>query len=174
MLLYKALKNTMKKSDFLRKLRTEGRLIKQEPSRELSEAYLSKAENCLRSAQILFLEKLYENTVAEAYYATYNAALALLFLCGIKSENHNATIVLLGMLGLPALEEQLAYAKKERIDKQYYLTDQDNEPLTMTSTKEMITYAEEFLLAIQDRVGRLQEEDILQARATFDELSLDS
>ncbi len=58
----------MKKADFLRKLRKERKLEIAEPSEEIKISYLQKAENCLKSAKLLFQNQLYENSTSEAYY----------------------------------------------------------------------------------------------------------
>lgn len=51
----------MKKQNFLSKLKKEGKLGLVEPSEEIKLSYLQKAENCLKSAKILFQNKLYVN-----------------------------------------------------------------------------------------------------------------
>ncbi len=88
----------MKKADFLSRLREEGKLELVEPSEAVKESYLIKADNCLKSAKILLQNDLYENSMGEAYYAMYNCVTALLYKAGIKSENHSASIILLGKL----------------------------------------------------------------------------
>ena len=85
----------MKKVNFLNKLKSEGKLKLCEPSEEMTLSYLQKAENCLKSAKILFQNQLYENATSETYYCMYNSLLALLFKVGIKSENHSASIIIL-------------------------------------------------------------------------------
>lgn len=85
-------------------------------------SYLTKAENCLKSSKILFLNELYENSTSEAYYCIYNSLLALLFKIGIKSENHSASIILFEKLfNNKDLAGIALWAKEERIDKQYYV-----------------------------------------------------
>lgn len=61
-------------------------------------SYLMKAENCLKSAKILFQGQLYENSISEAYYCMYNSLLSLLFKIGIKSENHSASVIIFDKL----------------------------------------------------------------------------
>ena len=88
----------MKKLNFLDKLKKEKKLELVDESKEISDSYILKSDNCLRSAKVLFKEKLYENAVSEAYYAMYNSVLSLFFRCGIKCENHTASIILLDKL----------------------------------------------------------------------------
>ena len=59
----------MNERDFLSRLRREGKLVMTEPSENVKESYLSKADNCLRSARILLQNSLFENSVGEAYYS---------------------------------------------------------------------------------------------------------
>ena len=110
----------MKKMDFLTKLAKEGKLSLVDSSEEIKLSYLQKAENCLKSARILFQNQLYENSTSEAYYCMYNSLLALLFKIGIKSENHSASILILNKLfNEDKLYKIISFAKEERIDKQY-------------------------------------------------------
>ena len=88
----------MKKADFLSRIREERKLEIVEPSEEMKASYLQKAENCLKSAKILFKNQLYENSISEACYCMYNSPLSLLFKTGIKSENHSASIIILKRL----------------------------------------------------------------------------
>ena len=85
----------MTRSDFLKKLRAEGSLEMVEPSVVIHESYMDKAADCLKSAEILIREGLYENSVSMSYYAMYNSLTALLRLSGIKCENHAGCIRLL-------------------------------------------------------------------------------
>jgi uncharacterized protein (UPF0332 family) len=151
--------------NFLIKLKREGTLELVEPSKNVSGAYQLKAKNCLLSAKILFREKLYENAVSQAYYAMYNSIQSLLFLSGIKCENHSAAIFLLEHLfGQKDLRKMLSKAKKERIDKDYYVTGVQNEPVTEESALKMIKDAEHALTAIQLLEEGLLEKDVHNAR----------
>src|SRR3989304_8079399 len=84
----------MKELNFLKKLKRKGVIELVESSEEMKSSYLIKAENCLKSAKILFSSQLYENSTSEAYYCMYNSLLSLLFKIGIKSESHSASIIL--------------------------------------------------------------------------------
>jgi len=158
----------MIKSSFLRKIKREGQLELVDPSIEISKSYGIKADNCLRSARILFREKIYENSVSEAYYGMYNTALSLLFRYGIKCENHAGTVLLLKVLfDLEELHIALKKAKKERIDKQYYVKTEDDDTLTEESAKMMIEDAEHFVLELRAFLGRSNEGKIDQVRTSF-------
>jgi len=162
----------MKDLDFLRMLKAEGKLDVAEPSSEISLAYSMKSSNCLKSAKILLQAKLYENSVSEAYYAMYNSALALLFKCGIKSESHSGTIILLERLfGLVKERVTLANAKKERIDKQYYVTDQASEIANEGSAKQIIKDAEQFTLQIAAYSSKIMSGEIGRIRDQLKSIS---
>ncbi|NOQ37879.1 HEPN domain-containing protein [archaeon] len=158
----------MKKQNFLIKLKKEKKLELVGPSVEIQKSYSIKSDNCLRSAKILFDSDLYENSVSEAYYAMYNASLSLFFQCGIKCENHTATIILLEELfKLSDLKKNLETAKKERIDKQYHVSDKKNFEITKDAAKSMIQGAEDFILNLYAYMGRLSNDDIGQIRFRF-------
>jgi uncharacterized protein (UPF0332 family) len=155
----------MKKWDFLVKLKLEEKLRITEPSEEIGSSYLAKSGNCLKSAKILLKEGLYENSIGEAYYAMYDSSLALLFRCGIKCENHTATAFLLGLLfGKTNLEKSMLDAKKERIDKQYYVTDEESYKKLQRDAKIMISKAESFTIEIKLLIGSLNSIKIYEIR----------
>ena len=112
--------NIMKKLDFLKKVKIEGKLKLTEPSNEVKQAYLDKSESYLESAKLLLKNKKLEEATSMTYYSMYYSLLALLYHFGIKSENHSASIILLKKLfGID--NKDILEAKKERIDKQYYV-----------------------------------------------------
>ncbi len=110
----------MRRTRFLVRLVREGKLESVEPSEKIAMSYLHKSESNLASAKIL-LEKAHpEESVSLAYYCMYNALTALLFRTGIKCGNHSASISLLKeVFGID--NEDISFAKKERIEKQYYV-----------------------------------------------------
>jgi len=55
----------------------------------LKEEFFSKAEESLRSAEILFMNGLYDDCVSRAYYAAFRAAVVTLAEYGIKSEDND-------------------------------------------------------------------------------------
>ena len=151
--------------NFLAKLKKEKKLQLTEESKEISQSYLIKSDNCLRSAKILLREKLFENSVIESYYAMYNSVLSLLFRTGIKCENHTAAMLLLERLyNLSNLKQTISKAKKERIDKQYYVT---AEKTTDKAADKMVTDAEQFILEIKVYLNKLTETDIAEIRRLF-------
>jgi len=51
----------MKKQEFLSLIKKQGRLKLVEPSEEIKQSYIKKAEDCFKSAKILHENRLYEN-----------------------------------------------------------------------------------------------------------------
>ena len=155
----------MKNLAFLNKIGREGKLKTAEPSLEISLSYLQKSENCLKSASLLFENRLYENATAEAYYSMYNALLSLLFKIGIQSENHTASILLLKeFLDEPKLYDTLIFAKEERIDKQYYVTSQQTIKANYDSCKDMLRKAEDVLVQIKLVIDGMSNEKSIAIR----------
>lgn len=155
------------RNNFLSKLKEEEKLELVEPSEEVCFSYLEKADNCLASAKLLFENNLYENSVSMSYYTMYNSLVALLFKLGIKSENHSGSILLLKLLlDEEALFKLISDAKKERIDKQYYVTTEKLD-ITKDSAGELALNAEDFLLKIKLVIKNLNNEDIDKIREDF-------
>ena len=157
----------MKKPDFLSKLKEEGKLKLVKPSEEICSSYLEKADNCLKSTRILLKNELYENSISMSYYTMYNSLVALLFRVGIKCENHSASIILFKKLfGRADLSEIISFAKKERIDKQYYI----EFILTKESAKDLLKKAEDFLVEIKTMIKSIKNEDVQKLRTEFNKL----
>ncbi len=145
---------------FLNKLKKEEKLELVEPSEEICNSYSEKSANCMKSAKILLQNKLYENSIGMSYYAMYNLLLALLFRTGIKCENHSGSILLLKLLfGENDSHKMIFDAKKERIDKQYYVTTERNE-ITKEIADEMFNNAEDFILKTKIVIKKLNNDSI--------------
>jgi len=161
----------MKKSNFLKKLRKQGKIELVEGSEEIKSSYLEKADNCLKASKILLVNKLYENSISEAYYCMYNSLLALLFKTGIKSENHSGSIILLKKLfDNEDLFKIISFAKEERIDRQYYVTSKEESVSTQESAKDLVEKAEDFLVNIKILINKTGNEDIKKIREDFEGL----
>ena len=156
--------------EFMKKIKREGKLELVGCSENIRESYETKCKNCIKAAMILSKERLFENSVTQSYYAIYNAVLALLFACGIKSENHTVSIALLEFaFDKPELSKRILKAKKERINKQYYLTE-DSEEVTDQIAKEMISLAEKAINEIRLLTQDLTEKHKDLARKVVSEL----
>jgi len=146
------------------KLKKEGKIGLVESSEEIKNSYLEKSESNLVSAKILLENNKLEESVALVYYSMYNSLIALLFKIGIKSENHAVSITLLKeIFGLS--NSDIAFAKKERIDKQDYV---DFE-VTKEQVEEAIRKAEIFNSKIIDFISKLTNDSIKLYRKKFEE-----
>lgn len=158
----------MEKQDFLNKLKEEQKIELVDPSEEICSSYLEKSDNCLKSARVLLQNKLYENSVSMSYYAMYDSLVALFFKTGIKCENHSGSILLFKKLyGRIDLFKTISSAKKERIDKQYYVTSKQSFRLTEESAKDMLLNAEKFLIQMKLIIKSLRIEEIENVRKRF-------
>ena len=158
-------------NNFLNKLKKEEMLELVEFSEDICNSYLGKSANCLKSAKLLLQNNLYENSIGMSYYSMYNLLLALLFRVGIKCENHGGSILLLKLLfGEDDLYKLISDAKKERIDKQYYVTMEKDE-ITKEIADELLNHAEDFVLRLKLVVKNLNNDDIEELRREFEDLS---
>ena len=155
----------MKRPRFFAKLLDEGKLGLVEPSEEMKEAYFRKSESYLISAKLLLDNDRLEESVSMAYYSMYHALLALLFRVGIKCENHSAAIVLLAEI-FDVDNSKISSAKKERIDKQYYI----DFSITRVEVEELIAAAEGFDAKILDFAARLNSKRIAEFREKMEKL----
>ena len=155
----------MKKTNFLTKLKKEGKLELVSPSDEIKRAYMNKSESNITSAKILLKNNKFEESVSLAYYSMYHLLTALLFQAGIKSENHTASIIILGEI-FDIDNKEIYGAKKERIDKQYYV----GFSVTKEEVEETIMKAELFNKKISDFISKMNNEDVKRCRSKFSNL----
>ncbi len=155
----------MKKINFFIKLVKENKLELVEPSEEIMQSYIEKSESSLISAKILFEYNRLEEAVSMAYYSMYHLLIGVLFKIGIKCENHSAAIILMNKLfGLD--NSYISSAKKERIDKQYYV----DFNVTKKEVKNMIKEVEEFNSNLIDFKAKINNKDIKKYREKFKKL----
>ncbi len=155
----------MKNSNFLAKLKKEGKLDVVETSEQISISYEKKSIECREVALLAFNNGYFESAVTQSYYSMYNNVLSLFFICGIKCENHSAAAVLLNdVFNLKELQIIFLKEKKERIDKQYYVTPSQNDPATKESAEEMISIAMRFNPQIIAFKNNLKLEEIKGVR----------
>ena len=150
--------------DFLKRIILEGKLELVDSSEEIKQSYIQKSESHFLSAKILLENNLFEESVSMAYYSMYHMLLALLFKIGVKCENHTASIQLLKSL-FELNNEEILFAKKERIDKQYYV----DFSITKKEVLEMIEKADMFNKEILDFVDKLNTGRIKEYRKKFEE-----
>lgn len=158
----------MKRNNFLNKLKKEERLELVEPSEDIQNSYSEKSSNCLESSKLLLQNNLFENSIGMSYYAMYNLLLAVLFRVGIKCENHAGSILLLKLLfNENDLFKLIFDAKKERIDKQYYVTTEKDE-ITKDIAEELLKDAEDFVLKMKLIIKNLNNEYIDEVKEKFE------
>ncbi|MEM2875212.1 MAG: HEPN domain-containing protein [Candidatus Hadarchaeales archaeon] len=144
---------------FLSRLRKEGRLKLVDPSDDVKKAYFQKSESHLASAKLLLKHDRLEEAVSMAYYSMYHALTALLYRVGIKCENHTASITLLDKV-FKIDASEISRAKKERIDKQYYV----DFHLAREDVQDLIDSAERFRAMILDFTEKLTNEKVAEFR----------
>ena len=143
----------MKKIKFLADLKEKGVIELVESSEEIKESYLKKSESNLESAKILLNSKKLEESISLSYFSMYNVILALFFKCGIKCENHSASIIILKEI-FEIDNSEISNAKEERIDKQYYTEFHINQEDVLKA----IETTERFNSKIRDFISRLNSE----------------
>ncbi|MBU2562524.1 MAG: HEPN domain-containing protein [Nanoarchaeota archaeon] len=155
----------MKKINFLNKLKKEGKLKIIESSEEVKDSYMEKSESNIISAKILLKHNRLEETISLSYYSMYHMLIALLSLVGIRSENHSASIILLNKL-FKIDNSRILFAKKERVDKQYY-TDFN---IVKEDAEDLLKKAEEFNNELVDFISKLNNNLIESFRKKFSEI----
>ena len=127
---------------------------------------MHKSKSSLESARILLKAGKIEESVSLSYYAMYNCLLALLFKCGIKSENHSASISLLKELFHNDDAFQIiSFGKKERVDKQYYIDFKESREDAI----DMADKAEEFRVVLRLIMDNLQDNQLSKLRKELEE-----
>jgi uncharacterized protein (UPF0332 family) len=151
--------------DFLRRLSRKKALQLVEPSPEIRDVYLKKSRSRLESARHLLSIDKFEESTEMAYYSMYHSLMALFFACGIKCENHTvAGWLLADVFGLD--NTVLESAKKERLDKEYYVPAAPVRP----DVEALIRTAESFNAVLLDKIERLTREEIENYRKQFRKL----
>lgn len=140
----------------MRKAVKAGQLEIVEPSDNIFQSYLTKSENCIKAAELLIDNKLYENSISDSYYAIYNSITALLRKVGIKCENHAVSISLLETLLSEIVLKDLANkAKDVRIESQYEIDVSESKAKAV----ELQSQAENYVNAIRLLARKLTGEE---------------
>lgn len=149
----------MKKINFLSKLKKKKKIQLVDPSEEIKDAYLERSDESMKSAKTLLKIGNLRDSVAMSYYSMYYTLLSLLFKTGIKCENHSAAIIILKEI-FDIDNSKISEAKKERIDKQYYI----DFSITKEEVSELIKKAEKFNNELLNFIEKLKQEDINKYR----------
>ena len=154
----------MKKINFLIRLKEEEKLFIIDPSEEVKESYIRKSASSLKSAEILLGNGQVEDAVPMAYYSMYNMLTALLYKIGIKCENHSASVIILKELfGIE--NSKIIFAKRERVDKQYYV----DFKITKEEVGNMIKSAEQFNSMLYNFSDKLTTKEALEYKREFED-----
>ncbi|MBU1199791.1 MAG: HEPN domain-containing protein [Nanoarchaeota archaeon] len=149
---------------FITKLIKEEKITLIDPSEEIAESYHQKSRNSLKAAEILITQDLLEEATSMTYYSMYNKATALLYLVGIKCENHTGTIILLKEI-FEIDNKEIKDAKKERIDKQYYTEFK----ISKEQVEQQIETTKEFTDQLNYFIENLTEEQKKQYKERLEE-----
>ncbi|MDD5087043.1 MAG: HEPN domain-containing protein [Candidatus Nanoarchaeia archaeon] len=139
----------------MKKIFDEEKLQIINPNEEIKDSYVKKSESNLISAKILLKENRLKESVSLIYYSMYHMLIALLFRTGIKCKNHSASIILLKEL-FSIDNSDIIFAKKERLDKQYYTSFK----IAKKEVIESVKTAENFNKKLFDFISKLNNEEI--------------
>jgi len=132
-----------------------------EPNSNLSDAYLKKAEDSLRSMRVNVVK---EWKIATAYYTTYFSLYSILMKTGVKSEIHSCTIEFVKrFLSDYFNEDEIKFIKnsqKLRIDSQYYV----NKNIPDQKYESLIEEAPKFLIKCKSMINKINEKEINNIR----------
>ncbi len=155
----------MKKINFLTRVYNEKKLQFIVPSEEIKDSYIKKSESNLISAKILLQNNRLEESVSLIYYSMYHMLSALMFKVGIKCENHSASIIILKEL-FNIDDSDISFAKKERVDKQYYT----DSIIAKKEVIESVKKAESFNKELFDFISRLTNKKIEEYQKKIKEM----
>jgi len=153
------------RQDFLRKLNRKKALQLIKPSPEIRDVYQRKSQSRLESARHLLSIDKFEESTEMAYFSMFHSVMALFFACGIKCENHTVAGWLLADV-FDLDNTVLESARKERLDKEYYVPAAPVRP----DVEALIRTAESFNGVLTDKIERLTLEDIEDYRIRFKNL----
>lgn len=135
---------------------------------ELTNSYILKSEKCFKSAELLFDNDLFENSISESYYAVYNFLLALWFNLGIKSKTHMGSIYLLTVLfDFDNIFLKLKNLKEQRINFQYYVNNKDE---SLYVSKKCLLDAQEIIIELKSYLDECNRDKIKELRKKFNEI----
>jgi len=113
---------------------------------------MEKADNTIRSAELLLREQYFDNSVSRSYYAMFYSAEAVLLTKDLKFSSHKSVLTLFGEhfvktgIFIPELGRRLNEAFKSRLIGDYSFTSQIDE----TIATEILNRAKEFIEKIKD------------------------
>ena len=141
-----------------------------EPNPNLTKAYLNKATSALNTMTATLQINEADWTATTAYYARYFALYALLMKIGAKSEIHDCTINIAQLLANHGILNQnlvndIAEAKRTRIDTQYYVATQ----LNQKEIRKNAETARKFVIEIEQIIENITPKQINTIRTLLKE-----
>lgn len=124
-------------------LKDEKRMKKISPNVKLSKEHIAKAKHNLREAEFNIKGGFSDWAVSQLYYAMYHALLAILFMKGFESKNHECTINTV---------EYLIETKEINLDKEYIAFIRTTEQMTKKDAKAL---REEFQYGTETKVNEV-------------------
>ena len=141
--------------DFIRKKFIENRIKLKDVNENISNTYFKNSEDELIASKIMIKQKLFFQSITHSYYSMYLVLQSLLYKIGIKSEDHNSSIIILKLL-FNINNSNIKKVKEERIQVQYYLKSDIDKNLAM----EYMQIAENFRIEINNFMNSLNKDGI--------------
>lgn len=139
-----------------------------EPSDNLANGYISKAEESLEA-----LQKVKGNrdwTVSTAYYSMYFSIYSILMKIGVKCEIHACTIEFMKRFLTPYFTpvecKFLSQSLQARIDTQYYV-DREVKDIFID---EMVKIAPQFIVKCKEVLAKIKESEIKAIRSQLNKI----
>lgn len=129
-----------------------------EPNKNISDSYLSEAENTLSRIKFLIDEGDFIWASVRIYYCAYYSLYSFLQKIGVKCENHDCSISLVDYFLGEEVKDIFEF-KKNRIDSQYYLKVGRIENLG-----DLYFKCKNFYLYFKDLIDGIEEKDIVSYR----------
>jgi len=142
-----------------------------EPNENLARAYVQKARSALNTMNAALKIREADWATATAYYARYFALYALLMRMGVKSEIHECTIAVAGLLAergivKKGMVEEVSRSKQSRIETQYYVAGERSQREIERDAES----ARRFVLEAEKALEDVIPEQIEDVRASLTEL----
>ena len=141
-----------------------------EPNENLAKAYLKKAEDSLRAANVLKDNKDWE--ISSSYYTMYFSLYAILMKIGIKCEIHSCTISFMQYFlnKYFTIEDinLIEKSQKARIDTQYY----SDRNISNDLYRKITSNTALFLVKCKKIINSLTEQEIEEIRLQLGSVSI--
>ena len=131
-------------------LKNEKRMRKITPNNKLSKEHIKKAKHDLKAANFNIQGGFSDWAVSQLYYAMYHSLLAILFVKGFESKNHECTISTI---------EYLIEKKEIKLDKKDIMFIRTTEQMTQKDAKSL---REEFQYGTKTEVNKILLDELIK------------